>query len=246
MKICTCCKQELDENQFYPKKNGKTNAHCKTCSKKKSLEWARKNRDKRHITQAKYKEANREKIREKNRIYSQNNKEKISERQLKYRLREPERVKATKDKYRLANKEKCNAATRRCAKVRLAKSPKHKMIKCLRDRVYHALKNGKGVKSKTTLQLLGCTVDQCKEYLTSLFQEGMTWENYGKYTWNIDHIIPCDHFNLLDEKEQEKCFHYTNLQPLWFKENNSKNNKLPEDFKRRKWNKKLGWVVKLP
>ena len=42
----------------------------------------------------------------------------------------------------------------------------------------------------------------------------MTWDNYGGY-WHIDHIIPCCRFDLTKEEEQLKCFHYTNLQPLF-------------------------------
>ena len=59
-----------------------------------------------------------------------------------------------------------------------------------------------------------------KGFLEAKFKEGMTWENHGE--WHIDHIKPCVSFNLLDENEQKKCFHYTNLQPLWASENLSK------------------------
>ena len=52
----------------------------------------------------------------------------------------------------------------------------------------------------------------------------MTKENHG--FWHIDHIIPCASFNLKDPKQQTKCFHYTNLQPLWAKENLSKGAKI--------------------
>ena len=55
------------------------------------------------------------------------------------------------------------------------------------------------------------------------FVSGMSWENYGK--WHIDHIKPCASFNLLEEDEQKKCFHYTNLQPLWAKDNLKKGGK---------------------
>ena len=53
----------------------------------------------------------------------------------------------------------------------------------------------------------------------------MTWENYGLETWHLDHIKPVSKFNLLDVDEQKKCFHYTNLQPLWAKDNIKKSNK---------------------
>jgi hypothetical protein len=48
----------------------------------------------------------------------------------------------------------------------------------------------------------------------------MNWQNYGQ--WHIDHIRPCASFDLKDPIEQAKCFNYTNLQPLWAKENLSK------------------------
>jgi len=31
----------------------------------------------------------------------------------------------------------------------------------------------------------------------------------------IDHIIPCSSFNLIILEEQQKCFHFTNHQPLF-------------------------------
>jgi hypothetical protein len=56
--------------------------------------------------------------------------------------------------------------------------------------------------------------------LEGKFKERMSWENHGD--WHIDHIKPCASFNLLDEEEKKKCFHYTNLQLLWASENLSK------------------------
>jgi hypothetical protein len=62
--------------------------------------------------------------------------------------------------------------------------------------------------------------------LQSKFKEVITWENHGKYAGHIDHIIPCASFDLTDPEQQKKCFHYTNLQPLWAHENLSKGAKI--------------------
>jgi hypothetical protein len=43
----------------------------------------------------------------------------------------------------------------------------------------------------------------------------MSWDNYGKFGWHLDHIKPCKRFDLTSKDEQKKCFHYTNMQPLW-------------------------------
>jgi hypothetical protein len=70
---------------------------------------------------------------------------------------------------------------------------------------------------ETTLELLGCNSEFFKEYLENNFLDGMTWENYGE--WHIDHMKPCAAFDLTNEDDQRKCFHYTNLQPLWALDN---------------------------
>ena len=74
----------------------------------------------------------------------------------------------------------------------------------------------RGSKSGKSLELLGCTIPELKSYLEARFLPTMTWENYGTL-WHIDHIIPCASYNLVDPEQQKKCFHYTNLQPLFAK-----------------------------
>jgi len=52
----------------------------------------------------------------------------------------------------------------------------------------------------------------------------MSWGNYGE--WHIDHIKPISSFDLTNEYELKKAFHYSNTQPLLAKENLSKGNKV--------------------
>ncbi len=61
-----------------------------------------------------------------------------------------------------------------------------------------------------------CSVPELKQHLESHWQPGMSWSNYGYGSdkWNIDHIIPCSFFNILDPVEQYMCFNYTNEQVL--------------------------------
>jgi hypothetical protein len=62
------------------------------------------------------------------------------------------------------------------------------------------------------------------DHLIKNFQPGMTMDNYGDKhgQWNLDHIKPCRAFDLNNPNEQKKCFHYTNIQPMWAKDNNEK------------------------
>jgi len=101
--------------------------------------------------------------------------------------------------------------------------PVNKLINRVRVRTLRALK---GIyKAKPTIKLLGCSVLFLKSYLEHQFTKDMNWNNYGIFGWHIDHIKPCFSFDLSKESEQKKCFHYTNLQPLWAKDNLSKGKK---------------------
>lgn len=109
-------------------------------------------------------------------------------------------------------------------KERYKKDLSFKLMCSLRNRLHHAIKNQVALKTKKSIDLLGADSQYIQEYLESKFQEGMTWDNYGK--WHVDHIIPCNAFDLTNSEEQKKCFHYSNLQPLWAEDNYKKGNKL--------------------
>ena len=91
----------------------------------------------------------------------------------------------------------------------------------LRGRFKSAVKNQ--WKQTSVTKLIGCSIEQLKNHLECKFQKGMSWKNQGK--WHIDHIKPCASFDLSKLEEQKKCFHYTNLQPLWAVDNLTKGTK---------------------
>jgi hypothetical protein len=123
--------------------------------------------------------------------------------------------------YHQKNRLKINAAKALYQKRRLLIDVNFKLKKNLSKRINDALH--KNIKSLKTIELLGCSVMDFKNYFQSKFQDGMSWDNYGK--WHIDHIRPCASFDLSDPKQQLECFNFKNLQPLWALDNIRKGDK---------------------
>lgn len=132
-----------------------------------------------------------------------------------------EKAKSKQKAYYEENKEKINVQTTNYTARKYKEDLNFRLLTICRSRVTMALK-GK-IKSKCTLELIGGSVENLKKHLESQFTEGMSWENHGK--WHIDHIRPCASFDFTDKEQQNECFHYTNLQPLWAKDNMSKSAK---------------------
>jgi hypothetical protein len=122
-------------------------------------------------------------------------------------------------KYYLLNKKKLNKKNLKRTKQRLKTDIAFNLSLRLRSRLYLLLK-GKYKKSKKTMELVGCTPEFLKQHIEKQFKPGMSWDK--RHLFHIDHIKPCASFDLSKPEEQAKCFHYTNLQPLWAKDNLSK------------------------
>lgn len=95
-----------------------------------------------------------------------------------------------------------------------------KMVRNMRRRISAVLR-GK-IKEKHSMELVGCTTDQLRAHIEKRFLPGMSFENYGQSGWHVDHIIPCARFDLTKPEHQKMCFHFTNLQPMWARDNISK------------------------
>lgn len=124
------------------------------------------------------------------------------------------------------NKEKINKKSAEYKNKKYNEDPTFRLVILHRARVNALIKNlkmNKNVAYKDSkLELLGCSPQELKEWIENKFIEGMSWDKLGVHGIHIDHVIPCAKFDLSIEENVRKCFHYTNLQPLWAKDNLSK------------------------
>lgn len=185
--------------------------------------YHQQNKEEKNAQQRAYRQQNKEKARSWQRAYDQQNKEKRRAYNGAYRQKnKKERIAWDKD-YRQKNKKERKAYQAEYARNRRHKDPLYNFFHSIRSQAVRVVKQvGLGKKPTNTFKWVGCTPEQLKAHIESLFLEGMTWDNYGKYGWHVDHIRPVSSFK---PEEWEQINHYTNLQPLWWQDNLSKSNK---------------------
>jgi hypothetical protein len=156
----------------------------------------------------------------------------------RWRDKHPEQARATvKRSYaaRMADpikREKGRAANRRyytahpdrvrAAHKRWRSQPKNMMADRLRSRLRAAYQHGL---TSSIEQLLACSMKEFRAHIASKFQPGMTRLNHGAI-WQFDHIVPCSKFDLTDPEQQKQCFHFSNIQPLFKRDNQLKHNRV--------------------
>lgn len=91
----------------------------------------------------------------------------------------------------------------------------------IRSRIWQIVKT----KRYSSNHLTGLSWEDLKAHLEYKFQPGMSWDNYGRDGWHIDHIRPLSSFDLTDIEQLKQACHYSNLQPLWAKDNLQKSDK---------------------
>lgn len=193
MKICNKCKKDKEFDEFHNSKATKDGKRieCKECIK---------------TYQEKYKkrEGYKEKKKVQDKLYQEINKDKIKEQRKLYNLKNPNRQK----EYNKKNLNKNNLAQ----KIKYHKDPNYKIRKNITTRIFIEIK-GK-VKKLRTLELLGCSIEECKQHIEKQFLPEFNWKNWGK-VWELDHKIGCCNFDLTNLEQQKQCFHYTNLRPIF-------------------------------
>lgn len=159
-------------------------------------EYRLKNKEKLKKYHKEWSLENKEVIKEKAKIYFQENKKHIIEKRREYK--------------------KIYRGKRRKTDVLFV------LVENMRSRIRNVLVRNK--KSSTTIKLLGCTKEEFKKHIESKFTKEMSWDKL--HLIHIDHIRPCASFDLSDPGQQNICFHYTNLQPLWAIDNIKKGAKV--------------------
>ena len=187
-----------------------------------------KNKEQRAAYAKVYYAENKEKIEAQQKVYYEENKEKIAAQHKVYHQENKEQRNARNKVYHEENREKILARKKVYRRERYKNDPNFKIMGLLRSRLRKVLKGN--LKAATTMKLVGCTVAELWLHIEGLFEPGMTRENNGNGEgfWHLDHKIPCCSFDFSDPEQQKICFHYTNLQPLWCKDNLAKGAKYNE------------------
>ena len=201
-KVCVCKRVRL-----YQETNGRSVQSCRKAYSKK------------------YREQNKDKVKAGDKKYKGNNKKKIQE----YREANREKARLYAIDYRLKNREKAMECQKKY-KNKQRSTPKYKLNHNISSAIRKALTGNKA--GRTWESLVGYTIEELREHLEGQFTEDMSWGNYGKNGWEIDHIIPRTVFNYThpEHKDFRGCWSLKNLRPLWRADNIAKGAGLIKHF----------------
>lgn len=101
-----------------------------------------------------------------------------------------------------------------------AADPIHRVVSNLAKRLNKELQKRNIKREFRHMKYIGCTRPRLKKHLEAQFTEDMSWDNYGN--WEVDHHRGICNWDLHNAEQLMKCFNYSNLRPLWLKDNREK------------------------
>lgn len=219
--LCKCCGNEI--NKIYRQKNPeKTKQNTYKWRESNTEYWLNYLKYRRETLDKPFqrKERKEKRTREEARAHAKQRKSLYDQRRLEeqalYREKNRERLRQNSRNFRSRKKESGDV--------------EYKILCALRSRLGNALARYKRNKTENddTRKLLGCSITFFINWLEKNFENGMTWDNYGygPDKWHIDHNIPCISFDLTKQEERDRCFHWSNLFPMWGSMNLRKHDKI--------------------
>lgn len=150
------------------------------------------------------------------------NRAKNRKRQAEWGRNNPEKRKAYVERYEMKDPERLKTMRNARSKKYLQNNPLIKSIRMTRLLVWNSLKRKNCKKLKRTTEILGCSFEFFQEHIERQFVKGMNWDN--KKEWHIDHIVPLS--SATTKEEVIALNHFTNLRPLFAKDNRAKGDKI--------------------
>jgi hypothetical protein len=157
------------------------------------------------------------------RKWQSGNKDKVRASQKRYDERHPDKARERKERHDKKYPEQVRARKRRYTNKRMKEDPVFNYLMNIRKKTREYAFKKYTHTGNEFFKIIGIDIKGFREYIQRKFEEGMSWDNHGIDTWHIDHIIPLSSAKTIEEVE--KLSHYTNLQPLWKEENETKGNK---------------------
>jgi ribosomal protein L40E len=151
--------------------------------------------------------------------WRKNNKVYLAQKHEEWKNNNVEHYEQYQKEYRQENKHKKYALEKEQYETNI----NFKLTGNLRRRLNIAIK--KDIKTGSAIDDLGCSISEFKNHIESKFTSGMNWNNWSRTGWHIDHIKPLASFDLTDPSQLSKACHYSNLQPLWARDNLIKGSK---------------------
>jgi hypothetical protein len=248
--VCSACKIEKEKDDFFvnTSKARGFQYKCKVCVSEYRKKRYFENREVELVKMTKsrlkpenviqrkgYYEKNKEQYKERYNRYMSDSEKKVARSECG-KARYKRNRDAIRERHRLNYlKQKESGVLSKKHQERKASDPEYNLKRRLRFRLRHivdALGANKQYKFASVISLLGCDLPFFKAHLESQFQDGMSWSNMDE--WHVDHREPCANFDLTKEEEQRKCFHWSNLQPLFELDNLSKGTKTMGEWKQSK------------
>jgi len=209
-KVCSRCGVEKPIDEFYQIKRPKP---CKECNRAAARQWRLDNPEKARQTSVTDYQTHKDRYKARAKAWKEANPDKVQESRQR-----------TGPEYERRNAERRREQRRERYRERYQTDPHYVARRRLQSSLRQALRFASTKKTVTTFGLIGCPIQDLVKHLEAQFQPGMSWDRLGEI--EIDHIVPIASFDLSDPEQQKKCFHYTNLRPLWREDNRKKGAKI--------------------